>query len=355
MTISSHILAAIDGPTLTPLERELILKHKVLGFTLFKRNIESLEQVQALNAEIKSLAKQAGYEIILAVDHEGGRVFRLPEPFTKIPAMRLWGNLFDQTADAALAFELGKTLGSEASLAGFNLDFAPVVDVDLNEINPIIGDRAFSKSTEAVYKMARQVIRGLNAAGVLTCLKHFPGHGATEKDSHEELPIDDRGVDELEKIDLVPYAKLISEGLVDSVMTAHVVYPKIDAANPATLSQKIITGILRDKLKYTGVIFSDDLLMKAIADNYGIYEAALQFFKAGGDAILVCKKPELTLEIIERFDKEKKLAGIDSHLAAAKARLNNLTARLTNQSNTSLDATKILAQNALWVQNKFPA
>lgn len=362
MTIASHILAGLDGTTLTSLERDLILKHKVLGFTLFKRNIESLEQLQVLTTEIKALARQAGYEILLAVDHEGGRVFRLPEPFTRIPPMRKWGEHFEETGDVVPVFELGKILASEASLAGFNLNFAPVCDLDLNEKNPIIGDRAFSTNKEIVFKLARQVILGHQKLGMFTCLKHFPGHGATSLDSHEALPIDERSESEITDLDIYPYQRLVAEGLADSIMTAHVVYPKIDKDNPATLSEIILEGILRKKLHYDGVIFSDDLLMKAIADHHGIPAAAKKFFLCGGDAALICKHPELTLETIERLEAEisqnanpAEISHLTQNLLIAQKRLKNLLAKLppAYTAPKATDKQALLERNSGFVRSVF--
>jgi beta-N-acetylhexosaminidase len=231
------------------------LKEKILGFTLFAHNIESAAQLIELNKELKSLAKQVGYDIVIAVDQEGGKVERLPSPFSKIKPMRDWGDIFSQTGRVEPLYELGKILGSEVRAAGFNLDFAPVVDVDLHSANPIIGNRSFSSHPEVVYKLARQVIRGLLHEGMIPCLKHFPGHGATTKDSHLELPHDNRPADKIFRYDILPFKKLIEEDLAPTIMTAHVVYSELDKKNPATLSEKIIKEILREKLNYDGMVF----------------------------------------------------------------------------------------------------
>lgn len=300
-SIAPHILGALAGPTVSSLEKDLILKHKILGFTLFKRNIESLEQLLELTAELHALAKQAGYDLLLSVDQEGGRVFRLPEPFPKIPPMREWGKKFDDTQDATLLYQLGQMLAEQVGLTGFTMDFAPLIDVDLNPDSPIIGDRSFSSSAQAVYLMARQVIRGFENKGILTCLKHYPGHGFVNQDSHLTLPVDQRDLSEIQKVDLLPYLKLIEENLAPSVMTAHVSYPNWDKDNPATLSPKIL-GHLRNTLNYDGVIFSDDYLMKAIFDNYDLSDALLQFFQSTGDAALICDKPDLILETIQKYN-----------------------------------------------------
>lgn len=339
MSLGQHFLAALDGPQISPLERDLILKYKILGFTLFKRNIESAQQVLELNRELKALAKQAGYDLILAVDQEGGRVFRLPEPFTQILPMRHWARFLQN--DLKKFHELGLILGKEVAAAGFTLDFAPVVDVDTNPLSPIIGDRSFSENPEHVFLAAREVIRGLIDVGIMPCLKHFPGHGATTQDSHHEQPHDDRSLKDLEETDLVPYQKLIAENLAPTIMTAHVVYPQIDKENPATLSQKIIQKILRETLQYNGVIFSDDMLMKAIFDNHDLTKACRDFFHCGGDAVLICQQPELATEIIKKLAKDSSLA---QNLTTSQKRLKALKKRFPPLSD-NLDFMQIAKKN----------
>lgn len=350
-SIAPHLLGALAGTQISTLEKNLILKHKILGFTLFKRNIESLEQLLDLNTELQALAKQAGYELILSVDQEGGRVFRLPEPFPKIPPMREWGKKFDETQDATLLYKLGQMLAEQVYLTGFNMDFAPLIDVDLNPDSPIIGDRSFSSSAEAVYLMARQVIRGFENKNVLTCLKHYPGHGFVNQDSHLTLPIDERDPSEIKKIDLLPYKKLIAENLAPSVMTAHVSYPKWDSNNPATLSPTIL-GHLRTQLNYDGVIFSDDYLMKAIFDNYDLTDALHQFFKADGDAALICDKPDLIEETIIKYDQNYSQS---STLTNSKKRLQELKKRFSILT-TPLSLSQIkqaLEKHQNWLNQVF--
>jgi beta-glucosidase-like glycosyl hydrolase len=300
MRFGRHFYGGLVGTSLTDLERDLILKHQIGGFTLFARNIESAEQLRALNDEIISLADQAGYQIVLAVDQEGGRVERLPSPFAKIPCLEKWSKAYEDDPD--LLKRLGQYQARQVKMAGFHLDFTPVVDVNSNPDNPIIGDRAFSSDPHEVGKRAGELIQGFRAEGVLTCLKHFPGHGDTSQDSHLVLPVDDRELDHLESCDLVPYQKLIPQDLVDSIMTAHVSYPKVDITYPATLSQGFVTNLLRERLQYEGVLFSDDFLMKAMRDHFDLFEAALRFFQLGGDAVLVCEEPELCLDFITRLE-----------------------------------------------------
>lgn len=302
--LGQHVLGGFDGFSVTTEVRDLIFKKKILGFTLFKWNIESARQLCALCDELQSLARQVGYELILAVDQEGGRVARLPAPpFTKIPPMRQWGDLVLDSDDFSVIQDLGRLLAREVRWAGLNLDFAPVADIDLNPNSPVIGDRSFSADPWQVYQCAKYFLLGMMEEGVIGCLKHFPGHGATDHDSHLELPHDHRVLSELLDADIFPYGKLIVEGLAPSIMTAHVVYEAIDAGNPATLSEKILGGLLREQLGYDGVIFSDDLLMKAISDHHDLLDVMRRFYACGGDVVLVCKDAALNFDLIDRLEK----------------------------------------------------
>ena len=327
INVGQHFLAALDGLAITPEVKYLIEVEHVLGFTLFRRNITDAEQLTELNRELQYLANHAGYELILAVDQEGGRVFRLPEPFSQIPPMRKWGKLAEQTGDNTYLRDLGLILGLEIQAAGFNLDFAPVVDVDTNPNNPIIGDRSFAPNGESVAKLAAGVILGLLETGVIPCLKHFPGHGDTSLDSHLALPTDTRPLSALEACDLIPYRRLIKAHLAPTLMTAHVMYPALDAEHPATLSEKILTDLLRTELGYEGVVFSDDLLMKAIADRFDLADAAKQFFLAGGDVALICQDSSLALSLIEQT--RKSLTATTSESQKLAAALSRSSERLT--------------------------
>jgi beta-N-acetylhexosaminidase len=295
------MLAGFEGTKVTPVVQELILKHKILGFTLFSRNIESKEQLIEINTELKALAQQVGYDLVLAVDQEGGRVARLPEPFTQISPMRLFGDRYRETQDVSEVYEIGRTLGRDIKEAGFNLNFAPVLDVDVNPDNPIIGDRSFASDPHIVTVLACEIMRGMKEEGVPSCLKHFPGHGATTKDSHLELPEDHRTMQELRHTDIKPYRTLIDKGYASSIMTAHVLYPNIDQQYPATLSKTFISDLLRKQLGFKGTIYSDDFLMKAIRDHYDLATAAKRFFDIGGDVVLICNEPEVTLNVIKKL------------------------------------------------------
>lgn len=263
----------------------------VSGAILFARNIDSAQQAAALNAELKSLAPGP---FLSSVDQEGGRVMRLRAPFMPLPTMRLLG----QAADPTLARRLGAAMGAELRELGFDLDFAPVLDVDTNPANPVIGDRSFARESELVSALGSALIEGLQGAGVAACGKHFPGHGDTSQDSHLVLPSLPHSMERLEAVELPPFAAAIRAG-VASIMTAHVIFEALDPSHPATMTRPALDGILRDRFGFDGVVISDDLEMRAIADNFGIEEAVVRGVNAGVDLFLVCHTPSLQHEAID--------------------------------------------------------
>jgi beta-N-acetylhexosaminidase len=248
--------------------------------------------LDALVALTRELSRRApdGTPALVAVDQEGGAVQRVREPATRWPAMRAHDR-FAFPDDVAIAEQVGRAIGDELAALGFDIDFAPVLDVHTNPANPIIGDRAFGSEPETVARRALAFARGLDAAGVLACGKHFPGHGDTLGDSHLELPRIDHGWDRLEQVELLPFRRAAAAGL-PMIMTAHVVFAAIDAARPATLSPAVVTGVLRNQLGYRGVIVSDDLDMRAIAGHMGADVAAVAAVRAGCDVLLLCNSED---------------------------------------------------------------
>jgi len=308
MNIGQHIIGGFEGTQITKEVKRLIQKYEIGGLILFSRNIESPRQLRELNLSLQKLSR---IPLFLGVDQEGGVVARLRKGFTEIPPMEEVGDYFRRTKDIKTVEQVGRILGREVRAVGFNWDFAPVVDVHSNPKNPIIGKRSFSSDPLIVARCAEAVMKGLHAEPVLSCAKHFPGHGATSADSHKSLPILHDAKNIFWERDLVPYRRLIPRGVIKTLMTAHIRYTNLDPKNCATLSTKILTGLLRRKLKYNGLILSDDLLMKAIADHHTIPDAAYQFFRAGGDMAAICKDPELQIETIEfiqqKLSSDKKL------------------------------------------------
>jgi beta-N-acetylhexosaminidase len=266
---------------------ELLSEVRPLGVILFARNMPNRAALDRLIAAIKAHDP----ELLLAIDHEGGRVHRLPQPFTKFaPALKL-----TRLGDPGLIREVARAQAAELRAAGFDINFAPVLDVHTNPDNPIIGDRAFGTTPEEVVHFALPYLQGMAEGGVLGCGKHFPGHGDTSVDSHFELPSIEHDADRLRSLELVPFARAIAQG-VPMIMTAHVVCRALDPTVPASLSRTIVDGWLRRAMGYDGVIVSDDLEMRAIADHFGIGDAAVRAINAGSDIVLVCKTPEWVRE-----------------------------------------------------------
>jgi beta-N-acetylhexosaminidase len=278
------------------------------GVVMFKRNIATqdangetrtdIAAVAALSSEV-ARAASASAPPLVAVDQEGGRVARLGAPVLRVPPMRAIG----ARGDLALAERVAHAQARELAALGFTMSFAPVLDTDTCATNPIIGDRAFSSDAAQVAAFGEAWINGMRRGGVLSCGKHFPGHGDTTKDSHVDLPIVDVSRERLDAVELVPFARAARAG-VDAMMSAHVVYSAIDAKTPATLSRVICTEILREKLGFRGVLFSDDLEMRAIADRYGFEESAVLAIAAGCDALLVCSRDDLAARAHEALVRE---------------------------------------------------
>jgi beta-N-acetylhexosaminidase len=262
------------------------------GVILFSRNVQSAEQVAELVAVLK---QAAGRPLLVSIDQEGGRVARLrgPQGFTEVPPMRAVGG----TGDAALAFEVGAMLGRELRAVGIDQDYAPVVDVDTNPANPVIGDRSFSRDAQQVSALGAALARGLQSAGVAACAKHFPGHGDTSQDSHKDLPRLPHGLERLRQVELVPFRALAAAG-VASVMTAHVVFEALDRRLPATLSAAAMQ-LLRQECAYDGCVVSDDLEMKAVAEHFPLEETVPAALAAGVDVLLVCHQAELQHRAID--------------------------------------------------------
>ena len=277
--IGQLVIAGFRGASIPGELRSLAGDAGLGGIILFGRNIESPEQV----AEVARAACALPGELPpwVSVDQEGGRVARLGAPFTRWPPMRALG-----LGDPALAARFGRALARELRAVGVTLDYAPVLDVDTNADNPVIGDRALSGDPAQVARLGAAVVEALQAGGVAACGKHFPGHGDTDADSHAELPVVSRPADRLRAVELEPFRAAAAAG-VATIMTAHVVYPAFDDSLPATLSRRVLT-LLRDELAFDGLLLSDDLEMAAIAAYQAVEEAAVRAVEAGCDMVLLC-------------------------------------------------------------------
>ena len=312
------IIAGIPHPHVCDTARLLVRDLGVGGIILFRRNIESPEQTHALIRELKSLRHAP---LIVSVDQEGGRVQRLRAPLTEFPPMRKVAE-----GGEAIAQAVGAQLGRELRAIGFDLDFAPVVDVDSNRHNPVIGDRSFARDPVRVSQLAVALLQGLQAEGVDACAKHFPGHGDTLEDSHRELPALPHALARLRKVEWPPFVAAAKAG-VASMMTAHVMFPALDAEWPATLSPRILAA-LREEIGFHGAVVSDDLEMKAIADRYSVPDAAVQAIRAGCDTVLICHQVEriqASADAIERARRDGTLP--EARFQEALTRTQALTAR----------------------------
>jgi beta-N-acetylhexosaminidase len=290
------VMVGFDGTTPSREVTRLIATTRVGGVILFRRNVEDPPQVLALTKALQRLASKA--PLFVAIDQEGGRVSRLPPPFTQFPPAAVLGqrNSFD------LTYGVGEAMGRELAAVGINMNMAPVLDVNTNAANPVIGDRAFGDSPMLVEEHGLAMIVGLQDRRVIACAKHFPGHGATSADSHLELPVVTASLRRLERIELRPFAHAMTNRLA-AVMTAHVRYPALDAVAPATLSKKILTGLLRRAMGFDGLVVTDDLEMKAIAAHTDPATAAVKAVQAGADVLLFCRDTEAPRRAIEALTR----------------------------------------------------
>lgn len=279
--IGQLLIGSLAGPSITPEIRSLAREFSLGGVTLFSRNIEAPEQVAEFSIDLQALASEL--PLWVAVDQEGGRVARLRKPFTEWPPMAVLG----RSGSVDLASRFATALAAELRAVGITLDYAPVLDIHTNPKNPVIGDRALADDADLVARLGTAIVRGLQDNGVAACGKHFPGHGDTSVDSHLELPLVEHPPDRIRRVECIPFREAIRAD-VAFIMTAHVFVPSLDEEKPATLSPRIVQGMLRDELGYRGVILSDDLEMTAIAKTYAVHDAAVQAITAGCDGLLIC-------------------------------------------------------------------
>ncbi|MEJ2255999.1 MAG: beta-N-acetylhexosaminidase [Woeseiaceae bacterium] len=293
------VMLDVEGLSLSPADRDLLREPAVGGVILFARNFESVAQVTDLVAEIRALRRPP---LLVAVDHEGGRVQRFRDGFTEIPPMRRIGLEFDRDPDAGrqAAREAGWLIGAELRSIGIDLCFAPCVDLDWG-VSEIIGDRAFHRKPDIVSDLANVFSRGLRSAGMAAVAKHFPGHGAVIADSHLKLPVDRREYGVLLD-DMRPYERLVRSGSIAGVMLAHIVYEQIDA-QPAGFSEYWIGRELRSRIGFGGAVFSDDLSMKATASYGSMAERARLSLDAGCDMILVCNDRDAAHEAVAALNE----------------------------------------------------
>jgi len=321
-SVAQLFMIGLPGPTLDRVTRAFLAEHPPGGVILFKRNIRSAAELRRLTEAIH--AGGAGVRPLVALDHEGGRVDRLPRPFTHFPPAAVVG----ARRDPRLAEAVGRAMGRELRAVGIDLDFAPVLDVWSNPRNRVIGDRAFGTDPARVARLGVALARGLGRAGVLACGKHFPGHGASAGDSHFVLPRVRRSRRALAALELVPFARAVAAG-IPALMTAHIVYSALDPRRPATLSPAICRDLLRRRLGFRGVLFSDDLEMNAVAARSTPARSAVAALGAGCDMLLVCQSLDAARAAMRGVEEAVAAGALPAEdLASAVARIAALRRRL---------------------------
>ena len=279
--IGQMILAGISGTTMDANAKKLISQFHVGGIIFYKNNFETPAQTVQLVNQLKA-GNSSSLPLLLGVDQEGGSVTRLPGGLVNFPPNKQIG----QVNNPEFSYKVGTLLGQELKEFGLNLDFAPVLDINSNPNNPVIGDRSFGNNSEIVSKLGIQTMKGIQSQNVITTIKHFPGHGDTSVDSHLDLPIVNKSLKELKELELIPFERAINQG-ADVVMVAHILLPQLDKTNPGSMSKAVMTDLLRKQLGFTGVIITDDMTMGAITEHFDIGKASVESVKAGSDIILV--------------------------------------------------------------------
>lgn len=314
------IIAGFDGTALPDDLRDDLREGRCGGVVLFARNLGTLDEIRALTHSIYVAAAEGDQPIpFVAIDQEGGVVQRIKAPLTVWPSMREVG----ATRRLELAAQLGEALGVELDSMGINLNFAPVVDIDTNPDNPVIASRSFGDHPDEVAEMAGSFIAGQTIAGVISCIKHFPGHGDTSADSHHELPVINHELSVLRRRELVPFQRLGGAN-APMIMSAHIKVPALDTVHPMTLSEAGLSQLLRLKMRYDGVIISDDLEMAAVADHYSIEEMVTLGLRAGLDIFLICRDRDKARRAFERLVVLASSHGLD------RERLNQVAARVAD-------------------------
>lgn len=342
-TVGQLLVVGLEGKQITPEVKELINTYHVGGIILFSRNIGTPAEVLKLTTDLQKEAKKASYRypLLICVDQENGIVRRLGEGTTIFPGAMALG----ATEDINNAYNIGFATGKELLSLGINWNLAPVLDVNNNPENPVIGVRSFGESAEKVAQFGRKTVKGMQEAGVITTLKHFPGHGDTNMDSHLDLPIISHDLQRLEEVELKPFKECIEAG-ADTVMTAHIYFPAIESKEglPATLSKKVITDLLRKKLLFNGVVTTDCMEMDAISKTIGTEKGAVAAVKAGADFVMIShtfeRQKGAIKEIIKAIDSDE----IDiNYILEANERIENLKRKYLDWDKINFDDIRVPA------------
>jgi beta-N-acetylhexosaminidase len=293
--IGQMLMIGFHGTTLSDELKEMILEFGIGGVIIFSRNIESREQIKELCYSLQRFSVQNNeIPLFISIDQEGGRVFRLKPPFRQYPSSAELGRIGSE----AIVNSNALAMADELVELGINMNMAPVLDVNTNTENPIIGDRSFSPDPDVVSRLGACVITAFHEKGIIAVGKHFPGHGDTSSDSHIELPVVNHSLKRLEEIEFKPFIHAFKTGL-RVVMTAHVLYPELDPDYSATMSDSIINGTLREKQGFDGIVITDDMEMKAISNRYTIEDAGILSIHAGADILLICHSRDKQLTMHE--------------------------------------------------------
>ncbi|NOV04287.1 beta-N-acetylhexosaminidase [Paenibacillus sp. LMG 31457] len=296
--IGQMIFAGIDGYGMNANTQALLATRRVGGIILYKPNIKDSSQLTSLVNELKQKNATNKLPLWIGVDEEGGRVTRLPDEIKKTPTNQEIG----KKNNKQFAYNVGSLIGSELRAYGLNVDFAPVLDINSNPKNPVIGDRSFGASASLVNTLGMQMMKGLRDQQIASVVKHFPGHGDTSVDSHVGLPVVQNDLNRLRKFELLPFAEAVKQD-ADAVMVAHILLPKVDGQNPASMSKKIMTDLLRKEMGFQGVIMTDDMTMGAIEKNYDLGASAVKSVLAGADVIMVGHDYNKVVTVIEALRK----------------------------------------------------
>lgn len=298
--IGQRIMSGFPGPEMNEEFINLVKEYKVSNVILFKHNIVNKKQLKKLCADIQALVKaETGHPALIGIDQEGGVITRLPSDCVNVPgAMAIAA-----TGDPGYATKAAEITGRELRALGIQIDYAPVADVNNNPLNPIIGSRSFGDTPEQVSRYCLATLKGFNNTGIIATAKHFPGHGDTANDSHVSLPMIDKSLDELYEMELVPFKALIEEN-IPSIMTTHILFPQIEKEKvPATMSRRIITGLLKEELGFKGLITSDCMEMGAIAEYYGTAKGVAAAMAAGVDMVMISHTVYKAVEAIKEVEK----------------------------------------------------
>ena len=342
--IGQLMIIGFNGTSVDENLNDLVKNSYIGGVILFKDNVESLDGVTELINNIKLLNIENKIPLFISVDEEGGVVSRTPNEFLKLPSSLSIGSYNNEN----MSYKVGEIIAQELKLMGYNMDYAPVLDVLSNPNNTVIGSRAFGRDVDTVSNLGVSVMKGISENNIIPVVKHFPGHGDTSVDSHYGLPLVEKSLEELKELEFIPFQWAINNG-ADAIMVSHILLQSIDSENPATMSKKIVSNILRNEMNFDGVVISDDMTMAAIMDNYDIGEASVKAINAGVDIILVCHGYDNEMKVLNSISEAVNSGEI------TEERLNESVYRilsLKNKYNLS-DTTKVNSIGLQEINNKI--